>query len=418
MPSRTIRTWPTSPRTRGGRAWSPASCTRFRRLARRSGRRSRTARTCSIRPAFRWTTLRRTPTTSSASSSSSRDPIRTSGASPRGGTSTFGLNSGSAFLAVFRTPNNWKLDSSGKLVKDYETDEFKAAVGFARDLWSAGLYHPNTPTYGGTGNPDYAAGRFAVQVSVWGQYIQNWDLLASVNPNGKTYPMHPFAADGGTPVYLAGNGNFGMTFIKQQPSADRVKMLLRVANFFAAPFGSQEWLLNYYGVKDVDYKFDDDRPANSDRSGPRRADGDLAIHHLAAVRAVRHGPIAGVRHCHTCRRGGDAGGGAVRSDARPPIRRRRFSWAFRRKRRSMPACRTSCSGAGHFPTWTDWSPTGAPPPATRCAREYMDALGPPVRAREPRLEVRPTSQFSAQIAVGRTSVDRLGLGYRGPGAHL
>ena len=34
-------------------------------------------------------------------------------------------------------------------------------------------------------------------------------------------------------------------------------MLLRVANFFAAPFGSQEWLLNYYGVKDVDYKFDD-----------------------------------------------------------------------------------------------------------------------------------------------------------------
>jgi putative aldouronate transport system substrate-binding protein len=174
-----------------------------------------------------------------------------------GGTATFGLNSGSPFLGIFRTPNNWKLDSSGKLIKDYETDEFKAAVGFARDLWSAGLYHPNTPSYGGTGNPDYAGGRFAVQIGFWGQYIQNWDLLASVNPNGKTYPMHPFAVDGGTPVYLAGNGNFGITFIKQQPSAERVKMLLRVADFFAAPFGSQEWLLNYYGVKDVDYRFDD-----------------------------------------------------------------------------------------------------------------------------------------------------------------
>lgn len=173
-----------------------------------------------------------------------------------GGTSTFGLNSGSAFPAIFRAPNNWKLDSSGKLIKDYETDEFKQAVGFARDLWSAGLYHPNTPTYGGNGNPDHAAGRFAVQISVWGQYIQNWDLLASVNPNGKTYPMHLFAADGGTPVYLAGNGNFGITFIKQQPSPERVKMLLGVANFFAAPFGSQEWLLNYYGVKDTDYQFD------------------------------------------------------------------------------------------------------------------------------------------------------------------
>jgi putative aldouronate transport system substrate-binding protein len=173
------------------------------------------------------------------------------------GTSTFGLNSGSPFLGIFRTPNNWKLDSSGKLVKDYETEEFKAAVGFARDLWSAGLYHPNTPSYGGSGNTDYAAGRFAVQIGFWGQFVQNWDLLASVNPTGKTYPMHPFASDGGAPVYLAGNGNFGITFIKQQSSAERVKMLLRVADFFAAPFGSQEWLLNYYGAKDTDYKFDD-----------------------------------------------------------------------------------------------------------------------------------------------------------------
>src|SRR5579864_991791 len=35
-----------------------------------------------------------------------------------GGTSTFGLNSGSAFLSIFRTPNNWKLDSTGKLIKE------------------------------------------------------------------------------------------------------------------------------------------------------------------------------------------------------------------------------------------------------------------------------------------------------------
>jgi putative aldouronate transport system substrate-binding protein len=173
-----------------------------------------------------------------------------------GGTSTFGLNTGSAFLGIFKTPNNWRLEPSGKLVKDYETEEFKTAVGFARDLWAAGLYHPNTPTYGGNGNTDYAAGRFAVQVSVWGQFIQNWDLIASNNPNGKTWPMHPFAFDGSKPTYLAGNGNFGITFIRQQASAERVRMLLKVADHFAAPFGTEEWLLNYYGVKDVDYRFD------------------------------------------------------------------------------------------------------------------------------------------------------------------
>ena len=175
-----------------------------------------------------------------------------------GGTSTFGLNTGSALLGVFKTPNNWRLDSSGKLIKDYETDEFKTAVGFARDLWAAGIYHPNTPTYGGNGNTDYAGGRFAVQVSVWGQFIQNWDLIASSNPNGKTWPMHPFSFDGSSPTYLAGNGNFGITFVRQQSSPERIKMLLKIADHFAAPFGTDEWLLNYYGVKDVDYRFTDD----------------------------------------------------------------------------------------------------------------------------------------------------------------
>jgi putative aldouronate transport system substrate-binding protein len=179
-----------------------------------------------------------------------------------GGTSYFGLNTGSALLGVFKTPNNWRLEPSGKLVKDYETDEFKTAVAFARDLWAAGLYHPNTPTYGGNGNTDYAAGRFAVQLSVWGQFIQNWDLIAGTNPSGKTWPMHPFAFDGSQPTYLAGNGNFGITFIKQQGSPDRIKMLLKIADHFAAPFGTQEWLLNYYGVKDVDFRFGDDGAPN------------------------------------------------------------------------------------------------------------------------------------------------------------
>src|SRR6185436_2994312 len=72
------------------------------------------------------------------------------------------------------------------------------------------------------------------------------------------YPMHPFAHDGGKPHYLAGTGNFGVTYIKQQSSPERVKMLLRIANFFAAPFGSEEWLLNYFGIKGTDFNFNQD----------------------------------------------------------------------------------------------------------------------------------------------------------------
>ncbi len=171
----------------------------------------------------------------------------------------FALTPNSAYSAIWRVPNNWRLDSSsGKLTKDIETDEFKAAVGFSRDLWQAGLWHPNSPTYGGTYNDDFMAGRFVFAPGVWGQYVQLWDIEAVRLPNARLYPVLPFAADGGKPYYQAGSGQFGVTYMKQQSSPDRIKMLLGVANFFGAPFGSKEWLLNYFGVQDTDFKFNAD----------------------------------------------------------------------------------------------------------------------------------------------------------------
>ncbi len=41
------------------------------------------------------------------------------------GASSFSLTPNSAYSAIWRVPNNWRLDSSGKLTKDVETDEFK-----------------------------------------------------------------------------------------------------------------------------------------------------------------------------------------------------------------------------------------------------------------------------------------------------
>lgn len=167
--------------------------------------------------------------------------------------SYFSTTPNNALTSIFRVPNNWKLDASGKLVKDIETEEFKAYVGWSRDLWSAGVWYPNTPSLGASTNDEFMAGRFAVLPGVWGQFVQLWDIEAVRVPSARLYPMHPFAFDGGKPLYHAGSGQFGVTYIKQQPSVDRLKMLLRVANYFAAPFGSQEWLQNYFGVRDVDF---------------------------------------------------------------------------------------------------------------------------------------------------------------------
>lgn len=35
---------------------------------------------------------------------------------------------------MFRAPNNWRLNSDGTLQKDFETDEYKAALEFTNKL--------------------------------------------------------------------------------------------------------------------------------------------------------------------------------------------------------------------------------------------------------------------------------------------
>jgi putative aldouronate transport system substrate-binding protein len=173
------------------------------------------------------------------------------------GTFAFGLGSQAPLLMVFGAPNNWGLDKSGKLVKDFETDEYKAAVGFARDLWSAGVFHPDSRTLTGTTLSTALRGdQTAVASHSFGALIAQWPLLAAQNPAARLRVIHPFSADGkAKPIYHTGPSNFGMSFLKKG-SADRVKLLLRVLNYIASPFGSQEWALLNYGVEGMHFNRD------------------------------------------------------------------------------------------------------------------------------------------------------------------
>lgn len=90
----------------------------------------------------------------------------------------------------------------------------------------------------------------------FGALIAQWPLLAAENPSARLRVIHPFSADGkAKPIYHRGPSNFGMSFIKKG-SADRVKLLLRVLNYIASPFGSQEWALLNYGVEGIHFNRD------------------------------------------------------------------------------------------------------------------------------------------------------------------
>ncbi|GAC1313077.1 MAG: extracellular solute-binding protein [Chloroflexota bacterium] len=171
--------------------------------------------------------------------------------------------------AFFGAPNNWRLEADGKLVKNFEAPEFKEAVAYLRDLWTDGVFHPNTGQYSSNvvARGEFAAGKWAV----WHDAFNvGWsDAWRRARTGPATFDVHlitPFPAhDGGKPAQFMGSGTLGATSIKKG-TPDRIKELLRVLNFLAAPFGSQEDLLLTFGVEGIDYTMDaQGNPVPTDR---------------------------------------------------------------------------------------------------------------------------------------------------------
>jgi putative aldouronate transport system substrate-binding protein len=161
------------------------------------------------------------------------------------------------FVQVYGGPNNWR-ESGGKFTKDWETPEFKEAVAYHRSLWDAGLFHPDSAALSGSpAGAQYYAGRFVLSAyASWSSYQTTWDRMLATDPNSKPRALAPFKADGSGrgPPFL-GSGGTGIVALKKA-SPDRIKELLGILNYLAAPVGTTEQLLLQYGVEGADFTRD------------------------------------------------------------------------------------------------------------------------------------------------------------------
>jgi putative aldouronate transport system substrate-binding protein len=160
-------------------------------------------------------------------------------------------------LAMFGAPNNWAVDSAGKFTKDIETEAFKAALGWVRDLYAAGAYYPDILSQT-TQRSNFLAGKVSIITTGWGSYSNLlWDPGKKLSPPVDVRTLQPFSADGSSkPIWHRSLGFNGLTGVKKGSPA-RIKELLGILNYMAAPFGSQEFHLLNYGVADVDHTLDD-----------------------------------------------------------------------------------------------------------------------------------------------------------------
>jgi putative aldouronate transport system substrate-binding protein len=173
---------------------------------------------------------------------------------------------------MFGVPYLWRLDG-GRLTRSFETEEYKAALEFAAGLVKAGVTVPGSDGIDGQARKNaFRAGKGAMVYDGFPAYIDYAVEMKRLNPKAEPRAFVPMPPSGGRANTWADNILFAYTLVKKADDA-RVKELLAVADFFAAPFGSTEHLLLNYGVEGTDFH----RDGNGNPTLTSRGEAELGV---------------------------------------------------------------------------------------------------------------------------------------------
>ncbi len=200
-----------------------------------------------------------------------------------GSADTFGFGSNSngdfnltGIRCMFRIPQDWKLNPDGTLTYYIETPEFKEAITFARRLYEGGAYHPDAATMDLQKSKDlFIAGKL-------GGFYDNTNnsrgdnrlKLRAVNPMAESAAFIPPGYDGGKGSAVNGPG-YAYSYaipVKVGKDKERVKELLRILDYMAAPVGTEEWQFIRYGIEGAHYTRRDGAPVKTELWDQERGD--------------------------------------------------------------------------------------------------------------------------------------------------
>ena len=165
---------------------------------------------------------------------------------------------------MFRVPvegDGFRLNDDGTFSYTLETDEFRMALEYSRELWAAGVFHPDSRTMANTDVRDQviggAAGGGAIGFVLMNDTRNNLKL---VTPEGTLTGIVPPGHDGGQGVNYNIDGYLIQVAIPSSVGKDEEKTreLLGICNYFAAPFGSEEEVFLNFGKEGVHWTQNDD----------------------------------------------------------------------------------------------------------------------------------------------------------------
>ncbi|KAB8165698.1 extracellular solute-binding protein [Streptomyces sp. 3MP-14] len=156
-------------------------------------------------------------------------------------------------------PNVWR-EEGGNLTHFYETEEYRQSVQDMTALWDAGVIHPDTFNPSTPFAQYFGAGTVAMSL---GDGYGAWSTVTLANDSEDfalgLMPVYD-RAGGELAAWHTGNGVFNIAGLRKQDDPEKTRLVLRVLDWLAAPFGTEEHLYRVYGEEGVDHE--------------RNADGD------------------------------------------------------------------------------------------------------------------------------------------------
>jgi len=164
---------------------------------------------------------------------------------------------------MFKVPQGWRLNDDGTLTHQVETEEFRQALETITQLYADGLFHPDASgmTFSDALNA-FIAGETGFHCEGFGSFFGTGSVtfrMQEINPDAYTTGYIPRAADGnGLGVVNNGIGFFGMNAIPASiTDEERVLELLRILDYLASPFGSEEQIFLDYGIEGVHHEINE-----------------------------------------------------------------------------------------------------------------------------------------------------------------
>ncbi|TDE98802.1 hypothetical protein EXU48_00945 [Occultella glacieicola] len=157
---------------------------------------------------------------------------------------------------MYGLPNTWGVDDAGAFSHAIEADGYKAALELGRSLVADELVHPDfADATGADAKGWFGAGSSAIHQDTYSAMGSMYDVGSTAGEGYLVGLMLTPGEDGQPAPFWLGNPNNTISAIAKGDEA-RVRMLLEVLNFLAAPIGTAEHLFRKYGLEGVHYDFD------------------------------------------------------------------------------------------------------------------------------------------------------------------